>query len=119
MATNFQKISEKYEINQRHRGWDDGEEGEAYMYEGEAPCFVYRAYTDDRMTKEEIPVYLRACARENIGVMIISVTEKDANYKEYIAAAKAIKGATVTRGRSTNHGGYPCWLIALPGTAKN
>ena len=115
MATNFQKISAKYEIN----GVDVDFEQEAYVDEGNAPCYVYRAYTDDRMTKEEIPVYLRACARENIGVMIISVTEKDANYKEYIAAAKTIKGATVTRGRSTNHGGYPCWLIALPGTAKN
>ena len=115
MATNFEKLSAKYTLNGAYPGHPEY----ACLDEGNAPCYVYRAYTDDRMTKEEIPVYLRACARENIGVMIISVTEKDANYKEYIAAAKAIKGATVTRGRSTNHGGYPCWLIALPGTAKN
>ena len=118
MATNFQKISEKYGINPRHRGWDDGEEGEAYMYESEAPCFVYRAELHQDMTTSEIEKYLRSAQRQTIGVVILSTTDREFNHKAIVAAAKLIKGATVTQGRSTNHGGYPCWLIALPGTAK-
>lgn len=112
MVEIFQELSVKYGINRASYGT-------AYMYEEEqAPCFLRIASTDSRMSPEEIAKYLPACARETIGTVILSVTEREQNYQLWLDAAQQVKGATITEGRSINHGGYKCYLIAFPGTAK-
>lgn len=112
MTTIFQEISKKYSLHSEY-----GEEHRLYEEE-QAPCFLRIASTDSRMTPEEIAKYLPACARETIGTVILSVTEREPNYQLWLDAAQQVKGATITEGRSINHGGYKCYLIAFPGTAK-
>lgn len=113
---NFERMNRKYGINDD--GWSD--EGALEHDLGHAPCFCERADAPVReMVAEDIPKYLRACQKQTIGVVILSVTSKEEGHERWIAEAKKINGATVTKGRSTAHGGYPVWLICLPGTAKN
>ena len=112
MAKIFQKLSKKYGLNS-----DYGEEPHLLEEEG-APCFLRIASTNPRMSPEEIAKYLPACASETIGTVILSVTEREPNYQLWLYAAQQVKGATITEGRSINHGGYTCYLIAFPGTAK-
>lgn len=111
MAKIFEKLSKKYDLNSSY-----GEEPHLFEEE-DAPCFLRIASTDSRMTPEEIAKYLPACARETIGTVILSVTEREQNYHLWLDAAQQVKGATITEGRSINHGGYKCYLIAIPGTA--
>ena len=113
MAKIFQELSKKYGLNGTL--WAD----KAVIYgEEQAPCFLRIASTDSRMSSEEIAKYLPACARETIGTAILSVTEREQNYQLWLDAAQQVKGATITEGRSINHGGYKCYLIAITGTAK-
>ena len=113
MAKIFQELSKKYGLN--NTLWAD----EAVLYEEEqAPCFLRMASTDSLMSPEEIAEYLPACAHKTIGTVILSVTEREQNYQLWLDAAQQVKGATITEGRSINHGGYKCYLIAFPGTAK-
>lgn len=113
MTKIFQEISKKYDLNTTE--WS----GETSLYDAEqAPCFLRIASTDSRIPAEEIAKYLPACARETIGTVILSVTERESNYQLWLDAAQQVKGATITEGRSIHHGGYKCYLIAIPGTAK-
>lgn len=115
MATNFQKISAEFEINGAVRGYP---EEEAWMDESDAPCYCGRIAMPQNMAGDTIGKYLRSAQRQTIGVVLTSVTEKDQNHKEVIAEAKKMKGVTINKARSTNHGGYPVWLIVMAGTGK-
>lgn len=115
MATNFQKISAEFEINYASRKCP---EENAYLDESDAPCYCGRIAMPGNMTGVTIGKYLRSAQRQTIGVVLTSVTEKDQNHKEVIAEAKRMKGVTITKARSTNHGGYPVWLIVMAGTGK-
>lgn len=118
MATIFNKLSEKYQIN----GYWMPRPGEVWfepcLDPDDMPCFLGRFSVPSAMLKEEKIPYLRACARETIGVAIGSFTEQEERYEEWIEAAKAVKGCHIIPGKSVYHGGYKVWLIAITGTAK-
>ncbi len=112
MTTVFQKLSAKYGLNES--GYGDGHE----LLEDNVPCFVDRAQLRGRgfEVKDMVP-YLKACARETIGVMVLSTTEREDLHKEWLKAAEEV-GATITKGKSVRHGGYAVWLIALTGKKR-
>lgn len=116
MAKIFQELSDKYDINDQ--SYHGGVVHRVLYDETDSPCFLRVATTHHQLTAEEIAKYLPACARETIGTVILSVTEREPNYQLWLDAAQQVKGATITEGRSINHGGYKCYLIAIPGTAK-
>lgn len=115
MATVFEHLSEKYDLNRVHIGY-----GEVLreLEEDNSPCFTRRADCPARGfdVKDMVP-YLRACARQTIGVVMLSTTEEEPLHKEWLQAAKEVK-AQITPGRSTEHGGYKVWLITLTGTKR-
>ena len=110
MTTVFQRLSDKYGINSLYSNRRE-------LMEDHVPCFVDRAECPEDMEDGDILPYLRACARETIGVVILSCTERERGYQRWLDAAKQI-GATITEGRSVVHGGYKVWLISITGTKK-
>lgn len=115
MATVFQKLSEKYDINVVAR-WDGGVHN--LFDEDAAACFIRVAEVPYRFEEADILPYIRACARETIGVATLSVTEREPQHQLWLQAAEKVKGAHIIPGRSVNHGGYRVWLIAITGTKK-
>ena len=121
MPTVFQKLCRKYELNGAYysdweEDWQDG-----WLHElQDGPCYLYQASagTHSAMTDVEVLQYLRACARETIGVVILSFTEEEPHWEQWLRLCKSFKGCTVTPGRSVNHGGYKVWLVAITGTKK-
>lgn len=115
MATNFQKISKKYGIN----NCTEYNNYEAYLEDADGPCFMYHADTCDGMEGAEILQYLRACAREvRDQVVILSITERNLHHKAWVKAAEQVPKCTITPGRSIHAGHYKVWLIALTGMKK-
>lgn len=114
MATIFQKLSKKYDIN-TYSLWN-GEAEISLHEEGAAACFIRVADVPHHFEEADILPYIRACARETIGVVTLSVTEREPQHQLWIQAAEQVKGAHIIPGRSVNHGGYKVWLIAITGT---
>lgn len=114
MATIFHKLSEKYNIND---WWGDTQPRQLHT-EVAAACFICVADVPDRFEETDILPYIRACARETIGVVTLSVTEREPQHQLWLQAAEKVKGAHIIPGRSVNHGGYKVWLIAITGTKK-
>lgn len=111
MPTRFEKLSKKYDINS---GYGEGRE----LDEDNAPCFTRRAECPaSGVEVTDMVPYLKACARETIGVVMLSTTEREPQHMAWLAAAAEV-GASITPGRSTEHGGYKVWLITLTGTKR-
>ncbi len=85
-------------------------------YDEDLPCFSDRIHADDQIPKEFIPRVLTAAVKEPHarGVVVFSVNEKEINFKEWLKAAMTFKGATITVGRSRNHGDYKCFFVCIP-----
>lgn len=114
---NFQKLSAKYGVNDPDYDYNGG--AHVLADSDYCPCYVRKGdIPSSGFAIEDMAPYIRACARQTIGVVVLSVTERDTQHKEWLAEAAKIKGVNITRGRSTNHGGYPVWLITIPGTKK-
>ena len=122
MPTVFQRLCRKYELNGAYYSHRDEEwqEGVLYEVDGNSPCYLYGADagTHSAMTDAEVLQYLRACARATIGVVILSFTEEEPHWKQWLRLCKSFNGCTVTPGRSVNHGGYKVWLVSITGTKK-
>lgn len=114
MATIFEKLSQKYEIN--NIGW-----GEAYLSSYDGPCYIYYGEIPYHgMQKKDVLPYLKSCARQvQYGVVILSVTEQEMPHnKIFLEEAKKIPGATITKSRSFHKGNYDVWCICIPGSKK-
>ena len=110
MTDMFQVLCRAYDLNyHRNSGFE--------LMDDDVPCFVSRADCPEEMMDDDILPYLRACALETIGVVILSCTEREQGYQRWLDAAKQI-GASITEGRSVVHGGYKVWLISITGTKK-
>lgn len=87
---------------------------------GEIPCYCDRiSVSDDYIrTAYQAKQFIRLArqTREN-GLVMFSVTEKDACHKEFLKAARGFKCATIIETRS-DHGPYSCWMIILPAAKK-
>jgi hypothetical protein len=116
MATIFQKLCEKYELNDYLRAYGQ-DKTEYTLWSGDCPCFTRRADCPEVMEEKDMVPYLKACARETIGVVMLSTTEREPMHEQWLKAAEQVK-ASIIPGRSTEHGGYKVWLICLTGTAK-
>lgn len=111
MATVFQKLCQKYDLN------DNDWFNKRVLWERDCPCFTRRADCPEVMEEKDMVPYLKACARETIGVVMLSTTEREPIHEQWLKAAEEVKAAIIP-GRSTEHGGYKVWLICLTGTAK-
>lgn len=118
MESIFEKLSKKYEINISYYNHRDNRHIYGLSEEEDAPCFLRVAELPGGFEEKDILPYLNACAGQTIGVVLLSTTEREEQHQLWLNAASEVKNCTITEGRSINHGGYKCWLIAITGTAK-
>lgn len=87
------------------------------------PCYASRVSTSDFCnTKPKIKDYIDSQLnkwnhkeRLNTGIIVISVTEKDPNWKLWIKVLQTYPQVTFTRTRTKyNAGNYWCFLACIP-----
>lgn len=87
------------------------------------PCYAIRINTDIRCnTKQKIKDYIdvkldkwKHEERFNTGIVVISVTEQDPNWKLWIKVLQTYPQVTFTRTRTKYHdGNYWCFLACIP-----
>ena len=80
------------------------------------PCYVTRVTVSGKLNKYEwIDEFIQLSAQCNKrGILVFSVTERDANHKLFLEVANTYEGVTVTECKSRWHGDYKCWMIWIP-----
>lgn len=88
------------------------------------PCYAERISTSEYCTTQKQMVkYLeknkarinRSGNNHNTGIVVISVTQEDHNWKLWIQALQEMPQVTFTRTRTKHHeGGYWCFLACFP-----
>jgi hypothetical protein len=103
----LEKLLEKLGM---YHWWD------AFRNEDHLPCYINRAtVTNDFKTYSHIRKYIEACKEQKegmIGMLLFSVTERDAHHKKWLHVAKK-DGYQVVQSPSI-HGDYQCWSIFVP-----
>lgn len=120
MSDTFAALSAKYNINWNGDPDHEAPAGAQFVLDQEeyAPCFLRIAELPVHFEEADILPYLRACAQQTVGVVVLSTTEREPMHQSWLDAAKKIRSSRITAGRSINHGGYKVWLITLTGTKK-
>lgn len=86
------------------------------------PCYVNRINTINCKKKEDMINYVtkalnswKNISNENTGIIMISITEKDKNWKLWIECLQTFKQVTFTRTLTKYHdGAYWCFLACIP-----
>lgn len=84
--------------------------------EADLPCYISRWPTVDEIDKQEdMEKYLSLiCQRDTQKKLImVSVTEKDKNYKMWLKALRKFKGVRIIPSTSIHHGHYKVWCVFL------
>lgn len=86
------------------------------------PCYADRVYTNGKKDHETIKEFLVRVTkgfdlihRSKTGIIVVSITERDENWKQWIRELQKIPQVTFTRTRTKYHeGNYWCFLACFP-----
>lgn len=85
------------------------------------PCYAVRHWTQRIKNKKIILDSLNQsinsyAARDNRcqGIIVVSLTEKDPNWKEYLEVIEGYNNVAITTTQSKLHGTYQCWMCCIP-----